>query len=726
MRLSHLLPMVFLLWGTMPLNMLHAQQPSSPTATTVTGRVHTADGRGLAGAVVAILETLEETHTGSDGHFVLTSTHRGVATLVARAVGFVPSTIDMVVPSDSMFVFRLVPRPPTLTQFVVVAAGEYTIGSGQTASLKPLEVAQTPGAAANIARAIQTLPGAQNVDEGTGLFVRGGDVTETRVLVDDAWMLSPVRFDNPTGHTTVTVNPFLLDRTVFSSGGFGVPHGNALSGLVRMESAAAPARQTASLSASIGGVSAAYGTRLHPRVGMRASAGLNSLAALTATFGEAQPYEPPPRSGDVSGSLEWRSGAAGRVRLFAVRQGGVFGVGQAGVGSTSHYGARSADGLAVLSWRDSSTTWRPAVTVAYASFDRNETFGTFQLRTRLSAPQLLASLGYVTTDGTRWRVGAEREALSAAYAGHMRTTTGEWSPVFTERTPSTRIGAFVEGSRRFASGFHATLGLRTDQSSLTGRRTYDPRVSLAWQRGALALTSAWGVYHQVAEPTYRRALPASAFSPMRVHQFIGGVQWGADTLGLRIEYFDKRYADLWQFADRQEPVGNGTGRANGVDIMWRWRLAQATSTRVTYSHVRSRRTDPHSGLMARSLADITHSVTWIGEHVHRSLTMGTSVRYATGKPFTDIVGARPDEGLAAPVYDDPFAARMPAYLRSDVSLSWYRALGERRGLVLWGSLSNVLGRENVMRYRWSEDYSVRFPVHAPFNRSIFIGTTLLL
>lgn len=69
---------------------------------------------------------------------------------------------------------------------------------------------------------------------------------------------------------------------------------------------------------------------------------------------------------------------------------------------------------------------------------------------------------------------------------------------------------------------------------------------------------------------------------------------------------------------------------------------------------------------------------------------------------------------------------MPAYLRSDVSLSWYRALGERRGLVLWGSLSNVLGRENVMRYRWSEDYSVRFPVHAPFNRSIFIGTTLLL
>ncbi|HEY0931604.1 MAG TPA: carboxypeptidase regulatory-like domain-containing protein, partial [Gemmatimonas sp.] len=285
---------------------LTAQQAAStttPSTTTLTGRVHTSDGRVLAGVVVMILETLEETHTGTDGRFLLTSTHRGAATVVARAVGFVPATADVTMPSDSVLAFRLAPSPPTLTQFVVVAAGEYTIGTGQTASLKPLEVAQTPGAAANIARAIQTLPGAQNVDEGTGLFVRGGDVTETRVLVDDAWLLSPVRFDNPTGHTTATINPFLLERTVFSSGGFGVPYGNALSGLVRMESAATPSHRTASLSASIGGASAAFGARLHPRVGVRASAGLNSLAALTATFGQAQPYEPPPRSGDLSGSL---------------------------------------------------------------------------------------------------------------------------------------------------------------------------------------------------------------------------------------------------------------------------------------------------------------------------------------------------------------------------------------------------------------------------------------
>jgi hypothetical protein len=55
---------------------------------------------------------------------------------------------------------------------------------------------------------MQTLPGVQNIDEGTGLFVRGGDVNETRVLLNDAVMLSPYNYETPTGNYTVTVNPF--------------------------------------------------------------------------------------------------------------------------------------------------------------------------------------------------------------------------------------------------------------------------------------------------------------------------------------------------------------------------------------------------------------------------------------------------------------------------------------------------------------------------------------
>ena len=99
------------------------------------------------------------------------------------------------------------------------------------ASLTALQVATTPGATADVARAIQTLPGVQNVDEGTGLFVRGGDVSETKVLLNESVMLSPYNYETPTGNFTTTVNPFLLEGIFFSSGGFGARYGNVLSGV---------------------------------------------------------------------------------------------------------------------------------------------------------------------------------------------------------------------------------------------------------------------------------------------------------------------------------------------------------------------------------------------------------------------------------------------------------------------------------------------------------------
>lgn len=688
------------------------------------GTVARTDGRPIAMATVYLLETLEETRSDSAGRFVLRSGFRGVATVVARGVGYLPSTIDVVLPTDSTLAFVLQPQAPILPVVTVVAAGEYTLGTGQTATLSPLQVAQTPGAAANVARAIQTLPGAQNVDEGTGLFVRGGDVTETRVLIDDAWMISPVRFDNPTGHVTSTINPFLLSRTVFSSGGFGARYGNALSGLVRMETADAPTTTTASFSASIGTLSASVATKPHARLGLMASAGLNNLGPLFSAFGQAQPFDPPPRGGDASGAIEWRTSRAGRLRLFGVRQTSRFGVGDAALAGSTRYGATTGEDFAVLSWRDSSTAWRPSITAAWSSHDRDETFGTFTLGTALAAPQLLASLAWHHVTGLVVTAGAEHEALRATYTGADATSGATARPVFSSTSTNVRNAVFVDAMRVFAPGVRVSVGVRRDNASLASTATIDPRLSVAWQRGTLGLTAAWGHYHQVAEPTFNRS-PSVPFSPMRVEQRVVGVQWGTDSVGLRIEGYNKQYRALWQFTPDFTPVGNGIGRARGVDLHARWQLG-ASNMRLAYSHVSSVRTDPRTGVVAPSVADITHSVVWITERTIRAVTVSSALRYATGRPFTDITGAVVGVTPATPQYADPFAARLPAYLRSDLSLSWYRGLGRKRGMVLWGSAANLFARRNVMRYRFSDDYRSRVPVLAPFNRSLFVGSTLLL
>lgn len=689
----------------------------------VRGTVSLANSRSAEGTVVLLLETLEQTTTDSIGRFALRTTHRGVATLVARRVAFIPATVDIYVPLDTAIALTMEPQPAALATMTVVAAGEYTLGTGRTATLTPLQVVQTPGAAANVMRALQTLPGPQSVDEGSGLFIRGGDVSETRVLIDDAWLLSPVRFDNPTGHVTATVNPFLLDRTVFSTGGFGAQYGNALSGLVRLETAGRPERSNGTSTLSIGGAGTSIALAPHARFGARVSANVNTLANLFAVFGEAQPYDPPPQGGDISATAEWKSGAAGRVRLFGLKQSSRMGVGDASVVSGSTYTMRTTQDMLVLSWRDSSLKLRPALTVARSSYDRREAFTGIDLGTGLAVTHAVGSVAYHVREGLVFTAGGDLERLTGEYTGNATTTPGaEPRSLFSRTTGADRVGMHGDMSWQYARGVRIIAGLRTDDATLTNQRTFDPRVSIAWQLSGVGLTAAWGVQHQVAEPTfYRPAAPGAAFDPMRVEQTILGAQWGGDSTGLRIELYDKHYRGLWQFTRDFNVSGGGRGRARGADLLLRVRLNAALRTRVAWSVVDSRRTDPNTGIDAPALGDVRHSISWITDRTFQRLTIGTAVRYATGRPFTDVVGVQSSQ----PIWGPPNAERLPGYTRTDLSMSWFRPIDGRRAIVLWGDLSNVFNRNNVMRYRWNADFRERLPVRAPFNRAIYAGVTLL-
>ncbi len=694
----------------------------------IRGTVRLTSGMSAGGVAVSLLETTDLSVTDSSGSFVLRTGHRGIATVVARRVGFAPATVDVVVPVDSAISLVLVAMPPSLSVMTVVAAGEYTLGSGRTASLTPLEVAQTPGAAANVAKALQTLPGPQAVDEGSGLFVRGGDVTETRVLLDDAWLLSPARFDNPLGHSTATVNPFLLDRTVFSAGGFSAQYGNALSGLVRMETAGRPRKSTGSATLSIGSAGLSAALAPHARVGVRANVNVRSLSPLIAVFGEAQPYDPPPRGGDVSGTIEWQTSIAGRIRLFALRDEHRVGVGDAAVQSGVAYSVNSGQNMLVLSWRDSTRALRPSFTAARSGVDRRESVGPTRFGTRLGVTHLIGALGWHADHGVSVRVGGDLERLDARYTGTLAgdSTGATARTLFEAETRTDRAGAFVEATVHSTHGVRLTGGMRTDRATITAVRTADPRVSVAWQRGTLGVTAAWGVLHQVAEPTfYRPSTTSDRFDPMRVRESIVGMQWGSDSAGLRMEFYDKRYANLWQFTRAFGVAGNGAGHARGADLFLRTRLGANARSRVAWSIVRSRRDDPDTGVDAPAIGDVRHSVSWITERTVGPLTVSTALRHATGRPFTDITGVTQSAGVPEPSFGEPNGTRLPAYWRSDVSASWYRPIGGGRAVVLWGDLSNVFDRGNVMRYRWSTDYRERVPVRAPFNRALYVGATLL-
>ena len=693
-------------------------------------------GRPVANANVFVVGTLDGAVSDSGGAFAFTSDVPPGAALVVRRIGFAELRRS-VSGSDTALVVVLEPVRPTLTP-ITVLAGRHTADAERGATLTPLQVATTPGATADVNRAIQTLPGVQAVDEGTALFVRGGDFTETRTVLNGAAVLTPPQLLTPTGTYAATVDPFQLEAIVFSSGGFGARYGNALSGIVDLTTQGRPATRSVQVGLGLAAVSGSVGTPLGAAGGAWIAVNRFDVAPLLAVNGAPRDYRPPPQGHEVAGSVTWRYRPLGEVRAYAIDSRTRLGVHVDEPGYSGTYAADIGGALAVLSWRDAAG---PLVTTASASaqrLTRTEDFGAFRLA--LVQQVAHASLGAALEAHPRLflRAGAELERTRSGLAGSLPAEGATAAPearrqVLDGARRGWRGGLFAEGDWRVVEPLRVVLGARMDHATLTSRRTLDPRLSAAWRARPMAtVTAAWGVYHQVPDALlFDSTLGVPGLPSMRARQSVLGLQLGEGTRMLRLELFDKRYRDLALLATEpgrpRVARGAGVGSARGLDLILKatgpWRLER----RLTYSLVRAERTDAATGQLARAPMDVTHGVTSV---VERAFTGGwrggLAWRAATGRPFTPILGRVPSATSDAwtPVWGAPMSERFPDYRRLDLSVSRVRAFGSRTTGILYLSLNNLLDRRNVQAWRYSADYAERMPVRSIFARSVYVGATL--
>jgi hypothetical protein len=706
------------------------QQPDSLG---LRGSVRTADGVPIEGVNVFLLETLEGALTSTDGRFAIRTSRTGSVTLVARRLGFKPVERIVTLPAAPL-VITMTAEATTLSP-VLVQAGRYTAGDERGATLTTLEVVTTPGAAADVNRAIQTLPGVQTVDEGTALFVRGGDYTETKVLLDGAVLFNPTQLRTPTGTFVGTVDPFLLDGIFFSSGGFGARYGNALSGIASLRTMGRPSRTSGTASAGLAALSGSAAIALPKTLGVRVAANRLDLSPFFRVNGSAQRYDPPPTGHDLSGSVAWNYRPSGEVKLFAIDQRSRLGVGVDEASFGGMFDVETESGTSILNWHDLFNGVASSLSASVARLAHAEDFGAYELVTRLRSAQLSGMLEWAPlAEALTVRVGGEWERVTSAFGGAIPISgddIGTDAPVFDLRSRGTgeRGAVFGESEWRVTSRLGLTSGVRSDRSSLTGRATVDPRLSSSLVvHPAATLTAAWGIYHQVPDPLlFDETFGDPTLAPMRATQLVIGGQIEGERRSARLELYSKRYRDLALVSRDHEVVAGGTGTSRGFDLWLKGPLVAGIDGRFAWSMVSARRTDPVSGIVARAPFDVTNSITATAERMWAGGIMSAiAYRHATGRPFTPVTGATHDAArdVWIPTYGPAMSDRLPAYHRVDISASWFRRFSPSvQGVVFW-SLSNVLDRENVHAYRYSPDYSVRIPARGIFNRAHYFGASI--
>jgi vitamin B12 transporter len=711
----------------------YATANGQTTAThTLRGTVTTNAGVPVQGASVFLLESLAGATTDTAGGFTLRISLRGDVTVVARHIGFAPSSV--VVPADTAgsISITLTPQAAALVP-ITVQAGAYKAGNERGATLTSIEVVSTPGATADVARAMQTLPGVQNVDEGTGLFVRGGDVSETKVVLNNVVMLSPYNYETPTGNYTVTVNPFLLDGIFFSSGGFGARYGNILSGVADLRTAGRPRGSSETAVAGLASVSTAADLALNHGLTVHATAARNDTHYLFKLNGATRAYSPAPNGEDYSGSVVYNYGVSGEVKTFAIDRHSSLGIDVSDPSFDGGYAADVHSQMMQGGWHDVFGGISPTISVSYAKARRNEGFGVFDLGTDEHWSQLFAQTAWSPDDRYNFRIGGDLDWRDGRFVGSVPESsadrgTGAPFVVFDSKALGGRNGVFAEADWRALEDLRVIAGVRTDYSSFTLVRTLDPRLSLAYKRGDATFTAALGDYHQVSDPLYfASGIGKPGLGPMSGQQYVAGAQVGEGISVARVELYDKQYHDLVGLTRDKDVTSGGVGRARGADVFLKRQIWPFFTTRLSYSYVDSRRTDPNTGVVVRAPFDITNSVALIGDQaLPKGWSLSAAWRYATGKPFTPVTGASFDatRNLWRPAYAAPNSERLPSLRRVDLALSRVTRITPHNQLVYFFSLDNVLDRENVYQYTYNANYTRRIAVRSLFNRSVYFGGSL--
>jgi hypothetical protein len=711
----------------------------------IAGVVQDENGSPLGMVNVQIVGTADGDATDSKGKFIFKTGKLGENVVRASLIGYEPKNLKLVLSEeDSLFLKIEMNESSVKLSDVVIAGSAFTTGDEPKAlTLRSLEVFTTPGAAADIFRTIQTFPGVTAIDEGSGLFVRGGDVDETTILLDQATVMHPYKYESATGGFFGTIPPFLVGGTFFSSGGFSARYGNALSGVLAMESLNMPSKLSSSVGVGLAAGSLSASIPVIPNtLGIRISGNKSFTDAMFRMNGSRNRFTVPPDGLDGNVSVIWKYSPTAQIKFFNFVNTDLIGVRVDEPSFAGVYESQETNWFHNLQWNETTEQWLLKGSLSLNRFITEQDLGSLHLKPSDITYKARFDAEANLDDDHRLSFGAESEKMINKYEGTVPQNPLVLDPcgsVYTlhEDYSAVRFGVYSELESALLKKVMVSVGIRSDYYDLSKETVVDPRVSLRYNISKeMHAQTSWGIYHQFAQPyLYNQVNGNPQLSAQSAQHLTAGAEYSTELFMCRIEVYSKTYSNLVLKSSSSNYANLGDGIATGLDFFLKYGgfLRTPVSGWISYSYLHSRR------LQARDLVenivyeeapspfDITHNLTIVGKiQLIQFISLGLTLHFASGKPVTPIISAIQPAGVDyyEPVQGLINSERLPEFIRLDASLGYFLPFGDSSSAMFYFAVSNLLDRDNPVDYEYSADYSQRRLRTTDYRRSIYFGVAL--
>ena len=711
--------------------------------TIVSGKV-TDKKNPLRGVSITLKNSYDGATSDSTGKFSFKTFEKGEFLLTATSVGYKSFEQKVTLEGKgSLTVDIILKEEITEMQAVVISAGTFEASDRKRAAavLNPIDIVTTASAEGDVTGALKTLPGAQQVGESEGLFVRGGTAAETKIFIDGTLVNNFFQSSTPNIASRGRFSPFIFKGTVFSTGGYSALYGQALSSALILESIDMPERSSASLGLSIIGGNGGYQSlSKNKKASVGASYNYTNLAPAFAVFKQKQDYSQAPEYHSGDANFRIKTSKTGILKYY-----GYFNSSRLdfttnsidSIGYKDRFGLTNFNMYHNLAWKENlGKGWKLNAGLSYTlNKDKIKTGMKDAAKNEVVLSGLEFKKFNLDLDGNyvnaKLVIEKRLKALSVFRFGGEYNYSNEKSKfisynasIYSQSIKENIKSLFAESDIYLTNNVAAKIGTRLEKSSLLDKTNIAPRFSLAYKLSKQAQASlAYGIFYQNPE---RRYLPSpNQLTFMKATHFVAQYQKVTGATTFRTEIFYKKYQDLIKtgFANGRDGIAinnNGFGDAKGFEFFWRdKKTIKNVDYWISYSFLDTQRdflNFPYA-ITPNFAAKHTASLV-IKKFVQEwKLQFNGAYNYASSRPYYNIVS----DGSGYKFAD---LGKVQAYNNFSFALNYLPTVGKpnaKNFTVYVLSISNVFNVKQVYGYQYSYNGLRREQIVPPSRMFVYIG-----
>ncbi len=693
----------------------------------ITGKI-TYRNKGVPNISITLKDTYDGATSDVEGNYSFETAEKGNHVLVFSNSKFEEVETAIVISNENLVVNTVLKEQISEIEAVVVSAGSIEASDKKraTALLTPIDIYTTAGADGQISSALNYLPGVQKVGESSGLFVRGGTGAETKIFMDGSLINNYFSNSVPGIAGRDQFNTSLFKGNIFSSGGYSAVFGQALSGVLILESVDLPENTSYDLAVSPFFLSGSYQKLSDSKTASYgASLGYSNLNLVNKLLNFNTDFQNAPASINGDANFRIKTKGGGFLKYYGSFDSNTLGVLSASLEPNVDKNKVSLKGKNIyqnISFKQKFGRYLFNLGTSYAYNKADLQFSTLQNDIPQSSFASNTIGNYLNAKAVVERKINKISAIRGGFELNNAQEKFEFDQ-YGKTFKDLLSAGFLETDLGFSNHFSAKLGVRAENSSYLKQWNFAPRVAVAYRLATDYTASlAFGIFYQNPESKYLNSSAPLSFQ--KAEHYIFQVQRNTEGRNLRLEAFYKKYDQLIKTSGNQSfqtALNNdGNGFAKGVELFWRDRKSiKNIDYWITYSYLDSKRDFQNYPVSLMPGFAAKHTLNVVGKKFVTQWKTGfnMSYTYSSGRPFYDIVDQNGQNIIRQ-------EGKLKDYSSLNFSLNYLPNLGKKDSksfTVLVLSVSNILGNKNIYGYNFSNDGMRSSAVVPPVNTFIFIG-----